>query len=630
MGAVCGSGRQLLIAAVGLLHQHHAGHIIVACHGEGVLSVQLPASRGSGDDNGRRIRGGTGLEAGHTVHGGTVRRAVADLNVRLGLSQRHCLGGQRVVAHIGTIGINGLNLALVVGTIRHHIGHVAFQPVGQLCHDLAAGDLNFASVHIYAFGSFRHHQLLDRAGQGNQVAAVVLEVQCAVLIHHGAADAVLRQGALRLEHHGCAVALTVFGDAVLQSCLTRAVVDHAHDTGGVVIHEVDVHAAILGVGGQQAAGLGIALRGGGVGHVPAGQIQHRDVVAAVRGELTGTGHAHIGSAIVHHGGGGAHAAQIDGLGAGEFAVIAKDLAVEVAALGGEVHAAVRVSDVGADIAGVAFLGVHDLAGALVEHHQLGGLGGIAALAVVGADDHILVIGVSARPVEAALTGIAPQGLLGGGALIVRRQAHEVGGTALAVPEAHIHIPVRVGDGGVGLALQRILIDPQGRQIIGAERLHAALLQRHEDHTVGIGGRDDGEVGVADHVGGGHGLAGGGIQLQQSAARVGVHVAAHEDGGAHRVAAIAAAAGAGPQQLHIGGLGLRVDLAGGGLDAGDGHVLVIAAEVGPESIILRQGERRCGGQRHVQHALIQRGLADGAGLGDVTLGHHNVAVALVGA
>ncbi len=88
---------------------------------------------------------------------------------------------------------------------------------------------------------------------------------------------------------------------------------------------------------------------------PAVQIQHRDVVAAVGGELAVARHANIGAVVIHHGGGGAHAAQIDGLRAGELTGIAKNLAVEIAALGGEVYAAIRVSDVGADIAGVVGL-----------------------------------------------------------------------------------------------------------------------------------------------------------------------------------------------------------------------------------------------------------------------------------
>ena len=313
MGAVlAGGSRQLLVSAVGLLHQHHAGCVIFAGHGEGVALAQLPASRGSGDLDLRRICGSSGLEGGHTVHGGAVHAAVADLNVRLGRAgQGHRLSGQRVIAHIGTVGIDCLNAAVSCVTICHQLRHITLHAVSQKRHNLTAFSCIIA---IVALGHLRHfldHQLFDRAGQGNQVAAVVLEVQCAVLIHHGAADAVLRQGALRLEHHGCAVALTVFGDAVLQSCLTRAVVDHAHDAGGVVIHEVDVHAAILGVGGQQAAGLGITLSGGGVCHAPAVQIQHRDVVAAVGGELAVARHANIGAVVIHHGGGGAHTETIE-------------------------------------------------------------------------------------------------------------------------------------------------------------------------------------------------------------------------------------------------------------------------------------------------------------------------------
>ena len=421
--------------------------------------------------------------------------------------------------------------------------------------------------------------------------------------------------------------MTVLGNAAFQLRLTDGIVDHTHNTGGVVVHEVDIHAVTV-AGGHQAAGLRIALGGRGIGHCPAGQIQHRDVVAAVGSELAlRTRHAHIGAAVIHHGSGSAHAAQRNGLGLCgiDLAVGANDLAVEVTALGGKVHAAILVSDVGADIAHITSLGIDQLAGILIEHQQVRG-GDIGALsaAVVGTDDRVLIVDVSTGPVEAALAGIAPHGFLGFlglvGSFIVHRQAHEVGVLRLTVPEACIDAAVGIGDGTVGLTAQRVGIQPQGFQCGGVKRLHAAVGQAHEDHAVGIGRRHDAEAGGAHHAAAGLDRAGVGVHLDDLGACVSVHIAAHQDGRADRVGVIARTGLAAPQNLHI------IVLADGGLGADDGHALVIAAEVGPLCVVLCSLVGLDGLQRHVQHAVGQVGGAgQGAGLGDIALGHHGVTV-----
>ena len=409
--------------------------------------------------------------------------------------------------------------------------------------------------------------------------------------------------------------------------------DDAHDAGGVVVHEVYIHAVVI-AGGHKAAGLGIALCLGGIGHLPVGQVDDGDVVAAVGCELSlRTGHAHVGASVADHGGGGAHTAQRHRLAgaAVDLAVRAHDLAVHRAALAGEEDAAARliIGHVGPQVAGVGRLGIRQLAGALVEDQQLAGVVRIAAVPVIGGDHHVFVVGVGPRPVEAAVVGAAPQGDLGlrlaVGFLIVRRQAHEVGRAALAPPESHVHAAVGVGDGGVGLAAQRVGVDPQGLQRIGAERLHPPVLQAHEDHAVAVGGRDDGEVGGVLHGLGDQRLAGGGVQLQDVGARVGVHIAVHEDGAAHGAAVKAAAAGAVPQQLHIVLLRVGPD---GGPDGGDGHILVVAAEAGPRGVISGKIAGRHLLQIQLQHAVAQQVLRQRIADGHVALGRHLEAVVSV--
>ena len=105
----------------------------------------------------------------------------------------------------------------------------------------------------------------------------------------------------------------------------------------------------------------------------------------------------------------------------------------------------------------------------------------------------------------------------------------------------------VDDGAVGLALQRIAVDPHGAERHGVKRLYGAIGQAHEDHALGVGGVVDGEAGAVIHSAGGQHLTGYGVHLIQRGAGVGVQAVIHQNGTAAGICAVALTQLGGPAQ-----------------------------------------------------------------------------------
>ncbi len=197
--------------------------------------------------------------------------------------------------------------------------------------------------------------------------------------------------------------------------------------------------------------------------------------------------------------------------------------------------------------------------------------GIAALAIVRADDQRIADNHAAGPVAAAGNGLAPHQ-----AAVLNVHADDVGVLRLTVPEAGVDLAVGIGDRRKGLASQRIFEDPHGFQGIHIERFEHAAAQRADDQALRV---DRGRVAVAGgsaHGAGLQDLAGLQVQLVK-------HRAAHDDQGVIRDDLHAGSRGpAGAQlgrPLQHGGIG-----GGGGRRVGDGHVVVIAAEIGPVGLL----------------------------------------------
>ena len=235
-----------------------------------------------------------------------------------------------------------------------------------------------------------------------------------------------------------------------------------------------------------------------------------------------------------------------------------------------------MGNIGAQVAADTLVGVELFAGEAVEDQQRGAVGVVTACAVIGADDGKLVGDVSTGPVEAALSGVGPAGVLGfggGGMVFVNGiDAGKVGVSVLAVPEACVDVAVLVGDGAVGLSAQLVGVDPQRLQRLCVERLNFAAGQANEDHAVAISHGDDGVAGLINHGAFGHDLAGHAVETADGASGVGVDVAIDHDGrtGGGRPAGAVLHS---PQKL-------RVLRSVGGLGVGDAKVVVALAEVAP--------------------------------------------------
>ena len=630
-------------------HQLH-GAVAVAGRVIGVEAVLASAQVGGVDI---ALRGHAGQHIRLTLHavgqgvelGGLAVGAQLDDHFRLhrsGHRLRH-LGGQgceAVVLGIKAIGVGNGQVALLLAFRDGHIvGYIPHIAVFQIGNDLQAlGGPDAVLVFHPSGGSLVYGNGENRRGDCHGVAGVVLIVDGAVLIGDGGADAVLVQG--REGGENLAVALVRGGDGLSLALLILQNGDAARLR---VVGQVNVDIALLlvGVGGcHHGRGLGVALdvidiglRHGAV----VVQVKDGDAVAGEVPELAGTGNANVDSVIEHRGGAGGHGVLIPfgvlkyhGVKINDFARGPIQLGVaHDAALGGEEKPVGigLIGDVGADVSPDAVVGVHQLTGKPVEDQEAGGLGGVASLPVVGTHQDILLRGIGSGPVETAGSGIGPGGDLAlvrpSGVFIRHRQADKVGVSGLAVPEAHIDVSVLVGDRAVGLAAQRIGVDPQGFQGLGVEGLHLAG-QGHEDHAVAVGGRDD-----AKAAGTGHGplqlhLTSVPIHPLDGAAHNDNQVAVHQDGGIGCGSPAGAPLG-GPQQLRI----LR-GIGGSGPRNAQVVLSPEAAPLGIDGLVnglidwrLLQGNLNGAGFGQIEAVLLTDVAILGHGVGIVIAGHQGV-------
>ena len=561
---------------------------------------------------------------------------------------------QAVVGAVEAVGVReddgGLTLFDGAFLPGHIVRDIPLETVGQLGNDLHAGGIErLAGLIGHLLRAFRDLNGQNLRGDGHHVAGVVLVVDRAGAVCDGGADTVLCQGALRRED------LAVAGiRGRLRLGLARAIHQDGNAAGGIVVGEVDEHIAVaravavevlVDIGrGDHGRGLRIAddAVGIGIAHFASCSIQINDLdaVAAVLGELAlAAGNAKVDAPVVDGRRAGGH----DGTGLFLTGVAlgvlerqrleVRDLAgfpvdggiVDVAALGREEHAVrIRVvGNVGADITLAAVVGVEQLACQAVKDQQGRGVDIVTlAGAVVRADDAEVIRHISACPVKAADAGIGPGGELGfirlHRVLVRHGDGNEVAGLALAVPEADIDVAVVVCRGGIGLAAERIGVDPQGFERLGVEGLDLAAGQADKDHAVGIGCRVDGEAGGTCHRALCEHLAGVDVEALDGAAGVGDEVTVHQNGGAGS-GRPACAVLRSPQQLtvltRVGRGGVR-----------DAKVIAAVAEVRPfGGEILDKGRVLFGcGQRDLEHWLGRAG-SQAARLADIALRRCDVGV-----
>ena len=561
---------------------------------------------------------------------------------------------QAVVGAVKAVGVGegdgGLTLFDGAFLPGHIVRDIPLETVGQLGNDLHAGGVErLADLVAHLLRVFRDLDGQNLRGDGHHVAGVVLVVDRASAVCDGGADAVLCQRGRRRED------LAVAGiRGRLRLGLARAIHQDGNAAGGIVVGEVDEHIAVaravavevlVDIGrGDHGRGLRIAddAVGVGIAHFAAFDVEINDLdaVAAILRELAlVAGNAEVDAPVVDGRRAGGH----DGAGLFLTGVAlgvlerqrleVRDPAgfpvdggiVDVAALGREEHAVgIRiVGNVGADIALAAVVGVEQLACQAVEDQQGGGVDIVAlAGAVVRADDAEVIRHISACPVEAADAGIGPGGELGfvrlRRVLVRHGDGNEVAGLALAVPEADIDVAVVVRRGGVGLAAERIGVDPQGFERLGVEGLDLAAGQADKDHAVGIGCRVDGEAGGTCHRALCEHLAGVDVEALDGAAGVGDEATVHQNGGAGS-GRPACAVLRSPQQLtvltRVGRGGVR-----------DAKVIAAVAEVRPfGGEILDKGRVLFGcGQRDLEHWLGRAG-SQAARLADIALRRCDVGV-----
>ena len=554
---------------------------------------------------------------------------------------------QAVVGAVEAVGVGegdgGLTLFDGAFLPGHIVRDIPLETVGQLGNDLHAGGVErLADLVAHLLRVFLDLDGQNLRGDGHHVAGVVLVVDRAGAVCDGGADTVLCQRGLRRED------LAVAGiRGRLRLGLARAIHQDGNAAGGIVVGEVDEHIAVaravavevlVDIGrGDHGRGLRIAddAVGVGIAHFAAFDVEINDLdaVAAILRELAlVAGNAEVDAPVVDGRRAGGH----DGAGLFLTGVAlgvlerqrleVRDPAgfpvdggiVDVAALGREEHAVgIRiVGNVGADIALAAVVGVEQLACQAVEDQQGGGVDIVAlAGAVVRADDAEVIRHISACPVEAADAGIGPGGELGfvrlRRVLVRHGDGNEVAGLALAVPEADIDVAVVVRRGGIGLAAERIGVDPQGFERLGVEGLDLAAGQADKDHAVGIGCRVDGEAGGTCHRALCEHLAGVDVEALDGAAGVGDEATVHQNGGAGS-GRPACAVLRSPQQLtvltRVGRGGVR-----------DAKVIAAVAEVRPfGGEILDKGRVLFGcGQRDLEHGLGRAG-SQAAGLADIAL------------
>ena len=637
--------------------------VTVEAAGERLLqgAHRSPAFNARQVDVGRQLAADAGLTAVDLAREPKQLAGVADevdtVFILAGQDVELELGRLRLQAVVGAVEAVGVGeddggLTLFDGAFLpgHIVRDIPLETVGQLGNDLHAGGIErLAGLIGHLLRAFRDLNGQNLRGDGHHVAGVVLVVDRAGAVCDGGADTVLCQRSLRRED------LAVAGiRGRLRLSLARAIHQDGNAAGGIVVGEVDEDIAVaravavevlVDIGrGDHGRGLRIAddAVGIGIAHFASCSIQINDLdaVAAVLGELAlAAGNAEVDAPVVDGRRAGGH----DGTGLFLTGVAlgvlerqrleVRDLAgfpvdggiVDVAALGREEHAVrIRVvGNVGADITLAAVVGVEQLACQAVKDQQGGGVDIVAlAGAIVRADDAEVIRHISACPVEAADAGIGPGGELGfirlHRVLIRHGDGNEVAGLALAVPEADIDVAVVVCRGGIGLAAERIGVDPQGFERLGVEGLDLAAGQADKDHAVGIGCRVDGEAGGTCHRALCEHLAGVDVEALDGAAGVGDEVTVHQNGGAGS-GRPACAVLRSPQQLTV----LTCVGRGGVRDA---KVIAAVAEVRPfGGEILDKGRVLFGcGQRDLEHWLGRAG-SQAARLADIALRRCDVGV-----
>ena len=110
-------------------------------------------------------------------------------------------------------------------------------------------------------------------------------------------------------------------------------------------------------------------------------------MSVVFGELSLAGNADISSAVIDRRRGGTHTAQIQFLQIGDLALCGNLCRVETAALRGEVIpvGSLIIRNITADVRVQSALFVQHSSGLRIEAEQIGGLFGVSAVAVIGAD-----------------------------------------------------------------------------------------------------------------------------------------------------------------------------------------------------------------------------------------------------
>ena len=333
----------------------------------------------------------------------------------------------------------------------------------------------------------------------------------------------------------------------------------AQDTqlaGREVIEEVHIyHAfALLVGGGEKAARLGIALRAHRVGDLPAVEIDHGDVVTGICLELADAGDADVRAAIIDDRAARAHSGVLGVIGIvieldvpeiTELAVLRNGNAVEVAALRGEVGAAVMIGHAAARVARMREPDRADeLAGPGIERENARIAARIAGIAVIRRDENIAVRHIRAGPVETAKALVLPGGnlcLVASRRILVRHgQAHEVCIELFALPKAGVDIAVMVVDRAVWLTAERVAVDPERLERLGIERLHAAVREADEDHAFGIRRAVDGKGRFVIHLPLALDLAGHNVQLIDHVLGVSIEIVPHEDRAAAGVGTVALA------------------------------------------------------------------------------------------
>ena len=195
--------------------------------------------------------------------------------------------------------------------------HIALHAVCIRRRHLETCRIEFFARFIFRLRRCRvHAQALNHTAVSHEVAGVILEIQRAVFIDDRAAKRVLhlrRDWGKELIGGRVLRLFCIFIRRILRCRLTGLVAQDAKLAGGIVIEEVDVDIAVSGFfirRGEKSTRLRVALRRRAVGNGHIGQVDDRDVMSRVGGELSLTGHADIGAAIVDDRCGGAHAAEL--------------------------------------------------------------------------------------------------------------------------------------------------------------------------------------------------------------------------------------------------------------------------------------------------------------------------------